>query len=106
MAIHIAPLEDIQGILSILHPMVRDFFRSNFPTPTPPQMVATKPISEGRNVLVAAPTGSGKTFAAFLPILSKLMGLADNGLLQDSVYCVYVSPLRTLNGDIAKNIGG
>ncbi|RMF30000.1 MAG: ATP-dependent helicase, partial [Candidatus Nitrosothermus koennekii] len=50
------------------------------------------------------PTGSGKTLSAFLAIISNLVTLARNNRLEDKVYCIYISPLRSLNNDIAKNL--
>ncbi|MEM3982790.1 MAG: DEAD/DEAH box helicase, partial [Thermofilum sp.] len=41
--------------------------------PTPIQVLAVPRILEGRSVLITAPTGSGKTEAAFLPILHRLL---------------------------------
>ncbi|MEM4563078.1 MAG: DEAD/DEAH box helicase, partial [Thermofilum sp.] len=47
------------------------------------------------NLLLVAPTGSGKTEAALLPILEAL--LKDGG---EPVNALYVTPLRALNRDI------
>lgn len=46
------------------------------------------------DVIISAPTASGKTEAAFLPIISKI---ADNG--KDSVKVLYISPLKALIND-------
>ena len=77
---------------------------SKFKSLTPPQEYGIIPISENKNTLICAPTGSGKTLTAFLYILSELFSLAKKGKLEDRVYCVYVSPLRALNNDIYKNL--
>ncbi|RLG60539.1 ATP-dependent helicase, partial [Candidatus Geothermarchaeota archaeon] len=77
---------------------------SRFKRLTPPQEYGIIPIFEGKNVLICAPTGSGKTLTAFLSILSRLFSLAKENKLEDRVYCVYVSPLRALNNDIYKNL--
>ena len=72
---------------------------------TPPQKEAVPLIDEGRNCLVAAPTGSGKTLASFTAIIDDLFERArtDDGL-DNSVYCLYVSPLKSLANDIHRNL--
>ncbi|BCS90922.1 MAG: ATP-dependent DNA helicase Hel308 [Candidatus Micrarchaeota archaeon] len=90
--------------LSVLNHYVREWFRSKFKELTPPQLYTFKIISEGHNILVTAPTGSGKTLAGFLAIISKLIDLAERNQLDDKIYCVYVSPLRSLNNDIYRNL--
>jgi ATP-dependent Lhr-like helicase len=92
-----------EEVLKLLDPIVAEWF-SRFPDITPPQRYAIVHIYEGRNVLIASPTGSGKTLAAFISIISELFKMARSGELEDSVYCVYVSPLRSLNYDIYKNL--
>jgi ATP-dependent Lhr-like helicase len=90
--------------LSVLNPKIRKWFEKNFKELTPPQYYSFKLIRSGKNVLITAPTGSGKTFSAFIAILSELMDMADAGKLEEKVYCIYVSPLRALNNDIYKNL--
>ncbi len=89
-------------ILSLLHPQVARWY-SSF-DPTPPQSMAIPLIHRGENVLITSPTGTGKTLAAFLTILSELAFMKWNGVLEDKVYAVYVSPLRALNNDIKRNL--
>ncbi len=57
-----------------------------------------------KNVLISAPTGSGKTLTAFLSILNELVDTSQKQALQDKVYCVYISPLKALNYDIQHNL--
>ena len=71
---------------------------------TPPQREAIPHIDAGRNCLVAAPTGSGKTLSAFTSILDDLFTRETAGELDDSVYCLYVSPLKSLANDIKRNL--
>ena len=61
-------------------------------------------IQSGRNVLVAAPTGSGKTFAAFLAAIDQLVKEGLEGALPDETRIVYVSPLKALSNDIQRNL--
>lgn len=90
--------------LKSLNVRIRNWFERKYRTPTPPQLYSFKLIGEGRNLLITAPTGSGKTFSAFMSILSELMDMSEKGTLEDKVYCVYVSPLRALNNDVYKNL--
>ncbi|MEM3567126.1 MAG: DEAD/DEAH box helicase, partial [Thermoplasmata archaeon] len=91
-------------ILMKLHPKVGLWFRERHGKFSPAQREAIPRILEGRNVLICAPTGSGKTLSAFLGILSKLAELAQNDALEDKVYCIYISPLRAVANDIRKNL--
>lgn len=71
---------------------------------TPPQRLAVPLINDEKNVLICSPTGSGKTLSAFISILNQLFILARNGELANSVYCLYISPLKSLANDIQKNL--
>ena len=73
---------------------------------TPPQKEAIPLIDEGEHCLVAAPTGSGKTLSSFISIIDDLFRraeAADDGL-ENGVYCLYVSPLKSLANDIHRNL--
>lgn len=71
---------------------------------TPPQEEAIPLIDANENALVAAPTGSGKTLASFIAILDDLFERAQTTGLENSVYCLYVSPLKSLANDIHRNL--
>ncbi|HET8724860.1 MAG TPA: DEAD/DEAH box helicase [Anaeromyxobacteraceae bacterium] len=86
------------------HPVVSGWFESRFGSPTEPQAAAWPEIQAGRDVLVSAPTGSGKTFAAFLSGLDALFREGLDGDLPDETRILYVSPLRALTNDIEKNL--
>ena len=88
------------------HPAVQRWFETRFREPTEPQRRAWPLIREGRDVLIAAPTGSGKTFAAFLSAIDGLVrqGLEKDGALPDETQVVYVSPLKALSNDVQKNL--
>src|SRR3989475_965975 len=85
-------------------PFVRRWFDATFPEATRPQREGWEAIASARDTLIAAPTGSGKTRAAFLWALDHLHRLGLERQLEDRVYVVYVSPLRALNNDIEKNL--
>ena len=97
------PFSDAES-MAVLNPYVKDWFMKNFGELTPPQKYAFKLISEGKNLLITAPTGSGKTISGFLSIISRLFDYSLEGKLEDKVYCVYVSPLRALNNDVYRNL--
>ncbi|NWF87562.1 DEAD/DEAH box helicase [Candidatus Bathyarchaeota archaeon] len=67
---------------------------------TLPQIMAVPPILNGENVLLIAPTGSGKTEAVLLPIFSKLIESEE----KNGIAVVYVTPLRALNRDLLKRL--
>ncbi|PIN80926.1 hypothetical protein COV11_02940 [Candidatus Woesearchaeota archaeon CG10_big_fil_rev_8_21_14_0_10_30_7] len=93
-----------QDILDLLHPLVRKWFLKKFGKLALPQQYAVMDIHSRNNILVSAPTGSGKTLTSFLAILNELVDSSVKGVLQDKIYCVYISPLKALNNDIKKNL--
>ena len=96
------PKEEV--VLEYLRPYTIEWFKGKYGSFTPAQLMSIPIIKEGFNVLITSPTGTGKTLAAFLPIIDELYGLAEKGCLEDRVYVIYVSPLRALNNDIKKNL--
>src|SRR5690242_4688230 len=89
---------------SLFHPAVADWFEHRFARATPAQGDAWPLIKAGRHTLIAAPTGSGKTFAAFLAAIDDLVRQGIAGELKDETQVVYVSPLKALSNDIQKNL--
>src|ERR1039458_8375068 len=55
------------------HPVTAEWFRAVFESPTAPQRMGWPVIARGENALILAPTGTGKTLAAFLWCLDRLM---------------------------------
>jgi len=90
--------------LDSFHPAVAAWFRRTFDRPTPAQAQAWPAIQAGRHVLIAAPTGSGKTFAAFLAAIDGLVREGLESPLADETHIVYVSPLKALSNDINRNL--
>jgi ATP-dependent Lhr-like helicase len=90
--------------LDAFHPAVAAWFRRTFDAPTPAQTQAWPAIQAGQNVLIAAPTGSGKTFAAFLAAIDGLVRQGLEGKLEAQTQIVYVSPLKALSNDINRNL--
>jgi ATP-dependent Lhr-like helicase len=82
-------------------PPVSAWFRAAFGSPTPPQEMGWPAIAKGDNTLLFSPTGSGKTLAAFLACLDHLW---RNPRTTRGVRVLYVSPLKALNQDVARNL--
>lgn len=87
-------------------PAVRDWFASTFPGgPTPAQRLAWPVVGQGGHLLLVSATGTGKTLAAFLAIIDRLLVEHAAGRLGPGIRCVYVSPLRSLGYDVERNLG-
>ncbi|MBG8562065.1 DEAD/DEAH box helicase [Pseudomonas qingdaonensis] len=93
-------------VLDAFHPAVRAWFQHRFATVTAAQAQAWPLIRSGQSLLVAAPTGSGKTLTAFLAVLDELFtqALHAGGELPEQTLMVYVSPLKALSNDIQLNL--
>ncbi len=89
------------GVLSIFHPLIARWFATEVGEPTEVQEKAWAEIAGGSHVLVSAPTGTGKTLAAFLWGIDRL---ATGAWPAGKVRILYVSPLKALNNDIQKNL--
>ncbi|HLW45607.1 MAG TPA: DEAD/DEAH box helicase, partial [Acidimicrobiales bacterium] len=108
------------------HPALRAWFQSRFPLgPTEPQMAAWPLIRSGVDVLVASPTGTGKTLTGFMVAIDAAyrrrlagslfaaMGAVDEagadaaddpGGPMRGPEVVYISPLRALAADVHENL--
>ncbi len=86
------------------HPVVRRWFAERLGEPSRPQVEGWPLIQGGHDVLIAAPTGSGKTLTAFLAALDGLFRQALEGTLADKTQVLYVSPLKALGNDVQKNL--
>jgi ATP-dependent Lhr-like helicase len=95
-------------ILDLFDEVVREWWIRSFSRYkelfTPPQRLAVPLIDSEKNVLICSPTGSGKTLSAFISILNQLFVMARKDELENSVYCLYISPLKSLANDIQKNL--
>jgi ATP-dependent Lhr-like helicase len=68
-----------------------------FSIPTEIQARAIPLILQGKNVLVIAPTATGKTESAILPVLSKFITTREGAR---GIKILYITPLRALNRDL------
>jgi len=91
----------ISNPLRLFAPPVADWFSQRYGEPTDVQARAWPAIAAGEHVLLTAPTGSGKTFAAFLWAVDRLLSGEWEG---DATRVLYVSPLKALGNDIQRNL--
>ncbi len=88
--------------LAPFHPAVAGWFRDRLGQPSPAQAQGWAAIRTGGHALICAPTGAGKTLAAFLSAIDALVREGEG--LRDETRVVYVSPLKALGRDIEKNL--
>jgi len=80
------------------------WFRMRGWRPRPHQLALLDTVTKGRDTLLIAPTGGGKTLAGFLPSLIDLAGRPAKTAPATSIHTLYVSPLKALATDIARNL--
>jgi ATP-dependent Lhr-like helicase len=88
------------------HPLLQPILQEKgFTIATEIQRLAIPQIQAGKDCLLIAPTGSGKTEAALLPLLDAIIRRREEGRLPSSgILVLYVTPLRALNRDIYRRI--
>jgi ATP-dependent Lhr-like helicase len=100
-------------IMTVLEPASRtmqlpepfsSWFASRGWQPHAHQLALFKAAKQGRDALLIAPTGGGKTLAGFLPSLVDLTKAAGRIRPDTSLHTLYVSPLKALATDIARNL--
>jgi ATP-dependent Lhr-like helicase len=90
--------------LAHFHPTIARWFAQRFGEATEPQRVGWPLIRSGRHTLISAPTGTGKTIAAYLSAIDALARQGSH--LRDETQVLYLSPLRALSNDVQKNLQG
>ena len=92
----------MNNVFSLLDPLIqRELSKLGFNKPTPIQDRALKRVLQNENLLLIAPTGHGKTEAAFLPRLHHIL---TNPPAEKGVNLLWISPLRALNRDILRRL--
>lgn len=89
--------------LDLFHPAVKQWFTASFGAPTAPQAQGWPAIAQGDSTLILAPTGTGKTLAAFLWCINRLMFEPKP---EPRVRCrvLYISPIKALAVDVERNL--
>jgi ATP-dependent Lhr-like helicase len=90
--------------LKPFHPIVQRWFTETLGEPSAPQRAGWPAIARGEDTLILAPTGTGKTLAAFLWELNALITEGLAAPLANAVHLLYVSPLKALNNDVQRNL--
>jgi ATP-dependent Lhr-like helicase len=128
MSPHTPNPPEISDPFACFHPVTTEWFKAVFDAPTAPQRMGWPVIARGENALILAPTGTGKTLAAFLWCLDRLMlqdreqgtGIRDQkdraqetrepreqeagAEKRQGCRIVYVSPLKALAVDVERNL--
>jgi len=81
---------------------IAHWFHRRYGEPTEIQRAAWSRWPTGQHLLLSAPTGAGKTLAAFLPILTQL--IQGSGDEATGLSCLYVSPLKALSADTERTL--
>ncbi len=89
----------VKAIMLTYSDLLTTLKRIGFSDPTPIQKEVFPLIMERKNVLVIAPTGSGKTEAAVIPIITLMKRFGAS-----PISAIYVTPLRALNRDLESRL--
>ncbi len=101
-----APAENgssLSLVLSLFHKPVREWFEEVFTAPTRPQLMGWPAIARGESTLILAPTGMGKTLAAFLWCIDRIM-FSPPPPKPGRCRVVYISPIKALAVDVERNL--
>src|SRR6476646_9123020 len=90
--------------LDLFHPLVRTWFTETLGGRRIIKKKSWPAIADGSDTLILAPTGTGKTLAAFLYELDALIREGLEAPLANAIHLLYVSPLKALNNDVQRNL--
>src|SRR6202171_5197151 len=89
--------------LDAFHAPVREWFETVFSGPTRPQELGWPAIKRGDSTLILAPTGTGKTLAAFFWCINRLM-FASSPDARERCRVLYISPIKALAVHVERNL--
>ncbi len=92
--------EEIQVFSLLAQPIQNILKEIGFSKPTEPQIEAIPRVLKGCNILLVAPTGTGKTEAVILPVFSRILERS----VKQGISVLYITPLRALNRDMIKRL--
>ena len=97
----------MKSVFNLLNPQIKNILLSQkIKEPTEPQRKAFIPILQGRNILLIAPTGLGKTESALLPIFHNFLKEKESESNQNEkargISILYITPLRALNREMLR----
>src|SRR3989442_13785377 len=84
-------------------PVLKRLEKEGFLEASPIKELSIPAILRGENVLLIAPTGTGKTLAAILPVLDKFLE-ARSSEKTNGTSILYLTPLRALNRDLLRRL--
>jgi len=97
--------DGVSSVYHLLGGVIREALdERGFKTPTAPQKEAFPSIMRGENVLLIAPTGSGKTEAAVLPVFDLFLRSGRAKGMGSGISMLYITPLRALNRDLLRRL--
>lgn len=100
---NLGPLQTLKGELQTEQFIIQKFRKEGFQSLTTIQQKAFPVIARKINCLLTAPTGSGKTEAAVMPVFTMLAhDKKDNNM--SMIRAIYITPLRALNNDVLRRI--
>ncbi len=98
----LGPIDEEAAPRHALPPVFADWFKARGWQPRAHQLELVAQAAAGRSVLLVAPTGGGKTLAGFLPSLIELAQRPPKR--KASLHTLYISPLKALAVDVARNL--